>query len=131
MVSELQRNEEPTSPLEEQARRVLQTSAEQLDGRTRSRLTQARYAAVSAANRPRVRAWHWLAPLSGTAATAVIVAMLVANPLRHRGEPMTLIAADELEIVTSEDTLDFYRDVEFYAWLDSVLDDAPTEDSGA
>ena len=115
---------------ERRAQNLLRARAEQLDGRTQSRLTQARHAALNAINQRHRTIWYWLAPLSGATVTAVIAAVLFFNPMKHHSEP-AVTAADELEIVTAEDSLDFYRDVEFYAWLDSVLDEAPAEENGA
>jgi hypothetical protein len=122
-------SDEAQENLERRARALLHESAEQLDGRTRSRLTQARHAAVAALRQPQVRVWRWLAPLSGATATAVLAAILLFNPARHSVDQSEVVVADELEMMTSEDSLDFYRDVEFYAWLDSVLPD-PSDDNG-
>lgn len=119
------------SALEQRAQELLQASAEQLDGRTRSRLTQARYAALDAIQQRQRSVWRWLAPVSGATATAVIAAVLMLSPLKHKVDSGDVGAADELEIMTAEDSLDFYRDMEFYAWLDGELDDAPAEETGA
>jgi hypothetical protein len=124
-------NPESRSALEERAQEVLQASAEQLDGRTRSRLTQARHAALDAIQQRQRSVWRWLAPVSGATATAVIAAILMLGPLKHRVDSGEVAAADELEIMTAEDSLDFYRDVEFYAWFDGELDDTSAEETGA
>ena len=110
---------------EARAQTVLRESAERLDGRTRSRLTQARYAALEAAKSPRVSTWKWAMPAVGaTAAAVVAVVVLTVNPAR---QPTTQLAAidsvDTLEIITAEDSLEFYRDMDFYAWVDTVLDE--------
>lgn len=117
--------------LEERASSLLQESAERLDGRTRSRLTQARNAALDAASRaPAVR---WL-PIGAAAAAAVLAVLVTVNSFRQTIDPidtqMALSPVEEIEIVTAEDSLEFYRDVEFYAWLDSVLEEEPQEPSG-
>jgi hypothetical protein len=116
---------------EQRAQSLLTESAEHLDARTRSRLTQARHAALEAVKPAQKGVWKWLVPVSGATATAVIGAVLLFNPGRYVEQGSAVAAADELEIVTGEDSLEFYRDVEFYAWLDTVLDDAPAEESGA
>jgi len=122
-------SEQNQGDFERRAQVVLQDSAEHLDGRTRSRLTQARYAALDALRQPQTSVWRWLAPVSGATATAIIAAILFFNPARYPTDTNAAVVADELEMMTSEDSLDFYRDVEFYAWLDSVLPDTP-EDNG-
>jgi hypothetical protein len=124
---------ESKTKLEERAAALLQDSAEQLDGKTRSQLTQARHAALDAV-REGERKTNWLLPAAGVAAAAVLavtVSLNVANQTNVDDEQqLALTPVDELEIVTAEDSLEFYRDVEFYAWLDTVLDEDPAEQSG-
>ena len=122
---------EARAKLEERASALLQDSAERLDGRTRSRLTQARNAALDAANHGQNIRWL---PLGATTAVAVLAVLVTLNSFRQSVDPIVaeiaLSPAEEIEIVTAEDSLEFYRDVEFYAWLDSVLEDEPVEPSG-
>lgn len=117
--------------LEERASSLLQERAERLDGRTRSQLTQARNAALEAANQS--RSIRWL-PLGAVTAAAVLTVIVTLSSFRHSVDPidaqMALSPVEAIEIVTAEDSLEFYRDVEFYAWLDSVLEDEPAEPSG-
>jgi len=116
-------NDSKQEPLEQRAQALLQASAEQLDGRTRSRLTQARYAALDTIKHRQPNTWYWLVPAGGAAAAAVIAVLLAVDPTRLTDpempdvEPAIASTVDELEIVTAEDSLEFYRDVEFYAWL--------------
>jgi len=127
VVSDLQRdNENPphSSGFEQRAKILLQESAEQLDGSTRSRLTQARHAALDALKQGQGNLWRWLVPATGATAAAVLAIVVTFNPARHSTEAIAPIAqVDEMEIVTADDSLEFYRDVEFYAWLDTVIDD--------
>ncbi len=110
--------------LEQRARALLQESADQLDGATRSRLTQARHAALDAIKQRQTNVWTWLLPAAGVASAAVVAVLLSVNLVQQDAQQMAATAVvDELEIVTAEDSLEFYRDVEFYAWLDTVLDD--------
>lgn len=123
---------ETRSKLEERAQTTLQDSAECLDGKTRSRLTQARNAALDAV-RQGERKNTWVLPAAGVAAAAVLavtVSLSVANRTKPEVLETAMAPVDELEIVTAEDSLEFYRDVEFYAWLDTVLDEEPSEPSG-
>ncbi|MDX1605025.1 MAG: hypothetical protein R3202_02465 [Candidatus Competibacterales bacterium] len=91
-------------------RRELDASAERLDAATRSRLTRARHAALSERGRPRR---HWLAGgAAGVAAAAALAAVLWLQPAP---EPDLI---DDLEIVAGRADLEFYRELEFYAWLD-------------
>jgi hypothetical protein len=117
---------------EARSQAVLRESANYLDGRTQSRLTQARYAALEAS---KLRAsnlfgWKLLAPVSATVA-AVLAVMLMPNQAQHPIQPAPLAGdmPDKIEILAAEDGLEFYRDVEFYAWLDTVLDDSSNDSS--
>lgn len=128
---------------EQRAQVVLRDSVEHFDGRTLSRLTQARHAALDAARytaKARSQWWSWklLAPLSAAAAAMVLAISLALNPSARTGldSSSTLFASsfieemegvdaelpDKLEIIAGEDSLEFYRDVDFYAWLESELD---------
>ena len=129
---------EPTTresdAFERRAQAALQASAESLDGATQSRLTQARHAALKVVTQRQRGTWRWLVPTVGAAAAAVVAVMIAINP-SHRGvAPLAATASlEEMEILTAEDSLEFYRDVDFYAWLDTVLDEesVATKDSGA
>ena len=124
---------------EQRSSELLQQSAEQLDGATRSRLTQARHAALDAIQQRQRKGmrWYWLLPATGAAAAVVAVLLLpppqqvaTAVPSGSMAPPMVVI--DAMEIVTAEDSLEFYRDVDFYTWLDAVIDEAaPLPDSEA
>jgi hypothetical protein len=123
---------EQKSDLERRAQKLLQESAEQLDGATRSRLTQARHAALDAIKQRQTKSWFWLMPATGAAAVAVVAVLLMTHT-QQAVQPDEQVAAtapvDEMEIVTGEDSLEFYRDVEFYAWLDTVIEEAPPPES--
>jgi hypothetical protein len=107
---------------EQRAQTLLRERAEQLDGATRSRLTQARHAALAAIERRRSTR-YWLLPATGVAAAAVIALVLTNQSAHQTAERVAATAAvDEMEIVTADDSLEFYRDVDFYTWL-AVIDE--------
>lgn len=106
--------------VEKRAKALLDESIEHLDGRTLSRLTQARHAALDEVQRSRqslVRRW-WL-PATG-AAVAAVLALMLGQGLRDSASP-TVVAdgsmLDDFEIVADADNLDMLEDVEFYSWL--------------
>lgn len=109
---------------ERRARAAFEDSTDRLDAATRSRLTQARYAALQATRaKPRWLGWTWGLP-------AGLAAMLAVTLLFNgRGSdvpaPTTL---DDLQIVASEN-LDMLENVEFYAWLDDQ-DSASADGAG-
>jgi len=121
------------SDIEKRAKELLDTSIEHLDGRTLSRLTQARHAALDEAQRSRrsgVQRW-WL-PATGVATAAVVAVMLV-----HSGRPTQVAATgegsllDDFEIVAEADNLDMLQDVEFYSWLPEDTQDVAPGVSGS
>ena len=113
--------------LEQQAQTLLRESAEQLDGATSSRLTQARHAALAATSQRQSKTRYWLLPATGVAAATVVAMVLTTHSTREK-EPMAAAVAidaesiDDMEIVTADDSLEFYRDVDFYTWL-AVIDE--------
>ena len=67
-------------------------------------------------------------PATGAAAAAVVAVLLLSQP--QQSEPVAAIGTvDEMDIVTAEGSLEFYRDVEFYAWLETVIDAEVTAES--
>jgi len=95
----------------------LDDSTQSLDAATLSRLNQARHAALAA--RSRRRAW-WL-PAAGLAASCALVLAVVAwYPSAHLTAPATPAhsALSDAEIAADEG-IEFYQDLEFYAWLDA------------
>ena len=117
---------DPQTEFEKRAREVLEASTAKLDGRTLSRLTQARHAALEQGPKP-ARAWlkTWV-PAGATAAAAVLAVMIWTGPAPDA--PATLSAgngspfedldllADAPEFVGEAD------DVEFYAWAADELE---------
>jgi hypothetical protein len=116
------------------ARALLQESAEGLDGRTRSRLTQARHAALAAAarpsgplawlaarlGRPSAGRWQRWAPAGALAASVLAVALLVARVPGTPGVVARATAGDELELLADTDALALAQepevDYDFYEW---------------
>jgi len=98
-----------------------------LDAQTAARLRAARGRAVRAA---RSRRPGWAKSLLGTGpgagltgaaagglalAGAAVVAVLLWHPGHRPVPPAT--AAGDLELITSKNSLEFYRDLDFYEWL--------------
>lgn len=110
--------------MERKAKQVFDDHVESLDAQTRSRLTQARYAALEAAGPKRAYA-PWL---GGAVAAGTVAALVVINPVDTQvQDPQVDTAmaeqATDFEILLGDDELEMLEDLEFYAWLD----DAETE----
>lgn len=116
---------EKLTDFERQSRLVLEESVLRIDGRVRSRLNQARQAAVEAASakrRPMFGRFFALVPTAGAAAAALLVAMV----LWHRapdGEPHVVVAdlhPGDLELMADGEGLDLVQDGDgsgsFYEW---------------
>ncbi len=128
---------EPPTALEERSRALFHDSVDSVDFAIRSRLTQARHAAIEAASASR-RPWFSriavLTPAAGVTAAAVLGAFLwLGSPL---GQHAVTVAdgqsnLEDLEIVASSDegsadAMDMLQDdIEFYAWADKAANSEP------
>jgi hypothetical protein len=119
-------NESNISGFEERSRTLFDASVDNVDMRVRSRLTQARYAAIEAAARPR-RFFRrpWFPSAAGiTAAALLAVALWLGAPLASHvptaADPQASL--EDLDIVASADENSgdpmemLQDDVEFYDW---------------
>ncbi len=101
----------------EQARQLLDDSAQGLDAATLSRLNRARQIAL--ATRARRPMQFWFVP-AGLASACALLLALGTWPPHHAGDalnPAVVVATDADDGTT--DTPEFYQDLEFYAWLDA------------
>ncbi len=127
-------NEEMTGEFERHARALLEESVSRVDGRIRSRLNQARHAALEQASR-RPSFWQRfsLMPAAGAVAAAVLVAF-VLWPHSHQGDSIVADgghAAEDLELLADSDALDLVSDETdggaFYEW---AVDQADSNEPG-
>ncbi|HEY0342673.1 MAG TPA: hypothetical protein VGC34_17865 [Steroidobacteraceae bacterium] len=112
---------EQLTDFERLSRQALEESVLRIDGRVRSRLNQARQAAVEAAStrrHPFFSRFFTLVPTAGAAAAAALVAMI----LWHRTPQIELPAnpAEDLELLADGEALDLVQDGDgsgsFYEW---------------
>lgn len=105
----------------EQAKAAFDSSVEQLDATTLSRLNRNRHAAIDALQGHRAAVWgRWL-PVTGVAAAALVTVMLVSGP------DTTTLPADsvaDFEILIEGENLEMFENLEFYSWLDATDLDA-------
>jgi hypothetical protein len=120
--------QEPLTPFERNARTVLEESVQRIDARTRSRLNQARQAALAAAAaRPAWWRSFTLMPAAGVGAAA----LLVAVTLWHR-EPASELpvldaqrsAVEDMDLLADSEGLDLMQDGDnsFYEWAVTQAD---------
>ena len=105
---------------------LLDESADGLEAATLSRLNRARQAALERV-RPRA-ARRWFLPAGLASACGLILAVAVwharapADAARLPELPISASASSngaDIDLVSSDDSLELYQDLEFYAWLDA------------
>jgi len=123
------------SELERRTRELLLESAEALPGAVRSRLTQARHAALSARSTPmRYRLQRWVP--AGAMAAAALTLLVVFVPRHHVvAGPGVGASIEDIDLLTSDVPLTGDQDVdyEFYEWAVAAANDpsAGTAPGGA
>jgi hypothetical protein len=128
------------SSFEEHGRRLFDASVENLDMRVRSRLTQARHAALDVSASPRLRFLRlpvWSSAAGVTAAGVLAFAIWGGGPMGHphHAAPVadTQAGLEDLELVASSDENNtapmemLQDDIDFYEW---AADKTATGDSG-
>lgn len=108
-----------STEFERRTRELLVSSADRLSGATRSRLTQARYAAIAAGQaRGRYRLQRW-AP-AGAAVAAAVALLVVFMPHRMQSpiNPVSNSALEDLDLLASDVPLNADQDMDydFYEW---------------
>jgi hypothetical protein len=110
-------NKQDDTDFEQRAAQLLRDSAESLDAATRSRLTQARHAALdNIAARPAWLDFRFLAP--GGAVAAVTVAILLWTNVGHRPAVDATGTLDDIELLADADAYDISQegDFDFIEW---------------
>jgi hypothetical protein len=122
---------EPLTDFERNARRVLEESLGRIDARTRSRLNQARNAALETAlARPR-RGWQsfTVMPAAGAAAAALLVAVMLwhrepsgVEPALFEARPPA-VTTEDVDLLADKDALDLMEGWDgFYEWAAAETD---------
>jgi hypothetical protein len=130
---------DPTvSALEERSRALFDNSVAGLDMATRSRLTQARHAALAAASARRpwlMRMPVWASAAGVTCAAVLGAALWFGGPLHVSGQTSAADAQskfEDLDIIaasdeSSGDAMDMLQDdIDFYAWAEKTASSEPT-----
>lgn len=126
---------------EQRARALLEESVLRVDGRIRSRLNQARHAAIEEASRgPSLWRRFTLMPAASAVAAAALVAF-VLWPHSHPGDPVVAesggrAAVEDLDLLADGDALDLVSDEtadtgQFYEWAVDQADSNETSSTGA
>lgn len=128
---------EQLTEFERRTRTMLEESVTRIDGRVRSRLNQARHAAVEAATarrRPLFSRLFTLVPTAGAVAAALMVAMVLwhGGGRQSAGESAAVPQTQDLDLLADTDGLDLVEDGgdgsgSFYEW---AADQTQTEANG-
>jgi hypothetical protein len=131
-------SEQPRDSFEERSRVLFQNSVDGLDFALRSRLTQARHAAIEAASASSRRPWFlrlppWTPAAGVTAAALLGVALWFGSPLGHHAMTAgdTQSNLEDLDIVAASDesagdAMEMLQDdIEFYDWADKAANAEP------
>ncbi len=115
------------TPFEKRTQEVLEESTARLDGRTRSRWTQARHAALARLERPaRFAGWRTYLPAGAAAAVAVLAVLLWSGPRGVDSLPAQATnAVEDFELLADVEAPDFVADaadLEFYEWAASEVE---------
>lgn len=113
---------EPGS-LESRAQELLQASADGLDGHIRSRLTQARSAAVEAARKSR-SPFLWRVIPAGALAGAAALAFVLWSGAPQGPAPASLHSLEDLDLIVTSESFELLEDLEFYEWVAATDADA-------
>jgi cystathionine beta-lyase/cystathionine gamma-synthase len=117
-------SQESPQDFEKRTRELLEQGAARLDGRTQSRLTRARHAALGRLEMPVRLGWRTLVP-AGAAAMAV-VALMVWRAGTETVPPTAQYASpiEDLEFLTDGEAPDFVdgEELEFYEWAASEME---------
>ncbi len=109
------RNLPEQNDLESRTRVVFDASDDALDGRTRSKLTRARHAAIEELRHSARRPWQRASVALGGLSAAVL-AVWVAVGQFTPATPAEIVL-DDIELVADAPSLELLEEVEFYAWV--------------
>jgi hypothetical protein len=128
--------EEPTSEFEKRTRAVLEESVSRVDGRIRSRLNQARHAALDAVPNGRRSFFgeRQRLPVTGAIAAALLVAVVMWTRTPDPTLPVVADSAqttfEDLDLLADADALDLIEEEDDDAFLEWAASQASEEVTG-
>jgi hypothetical protein len=128
-------SEKDHDAFEMRSRALFQDSVDGLDMRIRSRLTQARSAALEAASerrRPWLFGWKSWAPAAGVTAAAILgLGLWIGSPIGHQAAILAESNIEDLDLVASTDegsadAMEMLQDdIDFYDFADKAANSGP------
>jgi len=110
------------SSFEKRAQELLRDSADQLDGATRSRLTQARHAALAQLGSSSGHRWLQVALPGGAVAAAAVVGLILWNGMGPQAGGSN--SMEDLELLADAEGYDLSQepDLDFIEWAAAMGD---------
>jgi len=98
---------------------ALEEQTNALDAATLQRINQARRQALARRKRSWRLAGRWWVP-AGSLAAIALAAVVVINLPGQSGAPLggEFPDSEAIQLLTAQDDLELYRDLDFYLWLD-------------
>jgi len=128
-------SEKDSDAFEMRSRALFQDSVDGLDMRIRSRLTQARSAALEGAQHNRrswLFGWKMWAPAAGVTAAAILgLGLWIGSPIGHQAATLAESNIEDLDLVAStdegsSDAMDMLQDdIDFYDFADKAANSGP------
>ena len=128
-------SEKNNDAFETRSRALFQDSVDGLDMRIRSRLTQARSAALEAASARRqtwLFGWKMWAPAAGVTAAAILgVGLWIGSPIGHQAATVAESNLEDLDLVAATDEGSAHAvemlqdDIDFYEFADKAANSGP------
>ncbi len=112
--------QDPEKLLLEKARDLLNLGGERLGPQTERRLAEIRGRAVDAAREKRLGFFspgRWV--MVGSFAAATMAAVALFFWLSPSPAPLPTGQMEDLEIITSQERMDLYRNLDFYRWVET------------
>jgi hypothetical protein len=107
----------PEDRFAESAKRLLDQDAAAMDKAAAARLRRARLSALGRETTDAgSRLLRWRLP-AALATAAAVLAIVVALSLRPSPPSLATGPVEDLELLAESDSLEFYEDLDFYAWL--------------
>ena len=108
--------ESQNTPLERQLQQNLDQIEQNLSPELSRRLYQARRAAITQAETPAPRFKYFKPVMTASVASLLAIVMLISSPQTPM-EDIVTNGAKDTELISSQDDLELYQDLEFYNWL--------------
>ena len=114
--------------LKKSVKAILDQDVNQMDDQIVGQLRQIRRNAMAEKGNPAVFRWNRLRISLAGAAVGFMIVLIALTVYKGSNRPMTSSLLEDMDIITAKENLDFYEDLDFYAWL--VEEENVSENAG-